>query len=77
MIWYKRERNGRVSSCKVLLVKLSFNVSYCNLPYHHIRNIAWVLTQPLTETSTGKFPVGQALPVRETDNLAAICDPTF
>jgi hypothetical protein len=32
-------------------------------------------TQPLTEMSTGKLPVGKGRPARKADNLTAICEP--
>jgi hypothetical protein len=33
------------------------------------------LTQPLTETSIGKFHGREARQARKADNLTAICDP--
>jgi hypothetical protein len=32
-------------------------------------------TQPLTEMSTRSISGGKALPVRKSDNIAAICEP--
>jgi hypothetical protein len=32
-------------------------------------------TQPLTEMSTRNFPGGKGCPVRDADNLTAICEP--
>jgi hypothetical protein len=32
-------------------------------------------TQPLTEMSTKNLPGGKGRPVREADNLTAICEP--
>jgi hypothetical protein len=47
-------------------------VSY--LPNASSRTMALTLTQPLTETSTRNVPAGKLLPVREADNLTAICE---
>jgi hypothetical protein len=35
------------------------------------------LTQPLTEMSTRNLPGDKGRPVRDADNLTAICEPIF
>jgi hypothetical protein len=46
-----------------------------NLPNPSIRTMALGLTQSLKEIGTRNLPGGKVLPMRETDNLTAICEP--
>jgi hypothetical protein len=49
---------------------------FFNWPNPSSRNMAPGSTQPLIEMSTRDFPRGIERPVREADNLTAICEPT-
>jgi hypothetical protein len=45
-----------------------------NVPNPSRRTIALELTQLVAEMSTRNLPVGKRPPIREDDNLTAICD---
>jgi hypothetical protein len=50
-------------------------LNFFNLPNHFSHTMALGLTQPLTEMSTRKIPVGKVRPVRKAENLTAIGEP--
>jgi hypothetical protein len=56
-------------------VRIPDEVDFFNLPNPSSRIMALGSTQPLTEMSTRKLPVGKKLPARRADNLAAIYKP--
>jgi hypothetical protein len=50
-------------------------IGFFNWPNLSSRTMALGSTQPVTEMSTRNFPGGKVQPVREADNLTAICEP--
>jgi hypothetical protein len=50
-------------------------IGFFNRPNFPSRTMGLGSTQPLTEVSTRNLPGGKGWPVREADNLTAICEP--
>jgi hypothetical protein len=56
-------------------VQVPEEVDFFNLPNPPSRTMTLGSTQPLTEVSTRKLPVGKKWPARRADNLASIYEP--
>jgi hypothetical protein len=50
-------------------------IGFFNLPNPSSRTMVPWLNQPLTEMTTRNLPGGKGRPVREADNITAICEP--
>jgi hypothetical protein len=70
-----RSRLRHYATSRKVAGSIPNEVDFFNLPNPSSRTMALGSTQPLTEMSTRNLPGGKGRPVREADNLTAICKP--